>query len=118
MAPSTTDRTATISIRQFALLGVELLQRRVQVRFAVRAILLEELEQAGHHTKEECVRHAYDHESDGAQHGDEETGQQRCAHVRGERVIDVLEQLGAASAKPTPRKGQENIPAERLAVLQ
>ena len=92
-------------------------QRRAQGN-GERTDQRDELEQAGHHTKEECVRHAYQHESDRAEHADEETGQQRRAHVRGERVIDVLEQLGAASAKPPARKGQENVPAERRAVLQ
>src|SRR4029453_16374961 len=78
----------------------------------------DELEQAGHDTKEEGVRHAYQYESDRAEPPNEETGQQRGAHVRGERVIDVLEQLSAASAKPPAGKGQENVPAERRAVLQ
>ena len=78
----------------------------------------DELEQAGHDTKEQCVGHPYQHESDRAKHADEETGQQRGAHVRDECVIDVLEQLGTASAKPPARKGQENVAAERRAVLQ
>jgi hypothetical protein len=40
------------------------------------------------------------------------------AHKQSARVIDVLEHFGATSAKPPARKGQENGPAERRAVLQ
>lgn len=54
----------------------------------------------------------------GAQHAHEETRQQRGAHVRGERVIDVPEYLGTAAANSPARQGQKDGPAERRAVLQ
>jgi hypothetical protein len=75
-------------------------------------------EQAGRHTKEKCVRHAYQNKTDRAQHADEERGQHRGAHVPCERVIDVLEHLSTAAAKPPARQGQQNIPAEGRTVLQ
>jgi hypothetical protein len=78
----------------------------------------DELEQAGCHTKQKCVRHAYQHESERAEHANEETGQQRCTHVPCERVIDVLEHVSAAAAKPPARQGQQHVPAERRTVLQ
>src|SRR6188472_4495495 len=78
----------------------------------------DELEQSGHDAKEESVRDSDRQESDGAEHADEKTRKQRCAHVRRQRVVDVLEQLGAASAKRPAWKRQQDGAAERFAVLQ
>ena len=69
----------------------------------------DELEQTGCHTKEKGVRHAYQNESERAEHADEETGQQRCvcpariylSRIRWEAILTtcVLSSVSHASTR-------------------